>query len=107
MDWRERLARALWERHYPSSDPEPGEALCAFGADADAILSTIDAAGCAIAPVEPTKEMWNQAENASFFADAAYEAGDPETLKDAHNFPTARIWNGVVMYRAMIAARPK
>jgi len=50
MDWRERLARALWERHYPSSDPEPGEALCEFGADADAILATIDAAGCTIAP---------------------------------------------------------
>lgn len=50
MDWRERLARALWERHYPSSDPEPGEALCEFGADADAILSAIDAAGCTIAP---------------------------------------------------------
>ena len=48
MDWRERLARALWERNYPCSDPEPGEALWVYGDDADAILATIDAAGCEI-----------------------------------------------------------
>lgn len=57
-----------------------------------------------LVPREPTDNMWDQAENASMFAEDAYAKNDPATVEDAHNFPTHRIWNGVVMYRAMISA---
>jgi hypothetical protein len=59
-----------------------------------------------LARAEPTFDMWDQAENASMFAENAYAMKDRATLKDAHSFPTYRIWTGVVMYRAMLASQP-
>jgi hypothetical protein len=56
---------------------------------------------------DPTPHMWECAENASMMAECEYEAcksPDDPIHKDAHSFPTARIWQGVVMYRAMVEA---
>jgi len=77
--------------------------------DFDRVRAALSAAlkhGWKLVPVEPTFEMWDSAENESMTAEMALEANDEAARKDAFNFPTFRIWNGVVMYRAMIEAAP-
>ncbi|MEG3182648.1 hypothetical protein [Novilysobacter erysipheiresistens] len=39
-------------------------------------------------------------------AEVAYESGDTATRNDALSWPTLRIWQAVVAYRAMLAAAP-
>ena len=61
--------------------------------------------GWRLVPIEPTWEMWDQAENASMQCDWALE-GSIDMPEDARQFPTSRIWNLVCAYRAMVAAAP-
>ena len=60
--------------------------------------------GWKLVPVEPTAAMWDQAENASLLAEMALTDGKEPA--EAHDYPTQRVWNAVVCYRAMIAAAP-
>jgi hypothetical protein len=57
-----------------------------------------------LVPREPSADMWDAAENAMIEAEALYNAGDQDARSDAHGFPTMRIWQAVVGYRAMLAA---
>src|SRR5690606_22702341 len=63
-EWRERLARALWKvdrEDMPENSVihsiSPLDEGWGYLEQADAVLSSIDAAGCVIAPKEPTKEI--------------------------------------------------
>lgn len=62
--------------------------------------------GWVLVPCEPTFEMWNAAEDAMICADIDYQHKDAKIQKEAHSFPTMRIWQAVVGYRAMLAASP-
>jgi hypothetical protein len=59
-----------------------------------------------LVPREPSAGMWDSAENAMIESEWAYNAGEPDARSDAHGFPTMRIWQAVVGYRAMLAAAP-
>lgn len=79
---------------------------------AEAALQAIDAAslpippeGWKLVPIEPTVEMWDQAENASMECDWLIEA-KKERGHGAFEFPTMRIWQHVCAYRAMLQASP-
>lgn len=58
-------------------------------------------------PREPSAGMLDSAENAMIESEWAYNAGEPDARSDAHGFPTMRIWQAVVAYRAMLAAAPQ
>ena len=60
--------------------------------------------GWALVPVEPTFEMWDQAENAS----VDFETWDDATMRKngAFNWPTFRIAKIIHVWRAMLAAAP-
>lgn len=93
MDWRERLARALAKSVVWCADEE-WEDLGRASREmmlkhADAILSTIDAAGCAIAPKEATEEM-------ILAHPDLVVLGKDRNVEQIHD-----------AYSAMIAARPK
>ena len=57
-------------------------------------------------PREPSAGMLDSAENAMIESEWAYNAGELDARSDAHGFPTMRIWQAVVAYRAMLAAAP-
>ena len=59
-----------------------------------------------LVPREPSAGMLDSAENAMIESEWAYNAGEPDARSDAHGFPTMRIWQAVVAYRAMLAAAP-
>jgi hypothetical protein len=60
-----------------------------------------------LVPREPSAGMLDSAENAMIESEWAYNAGEPDARSDAHGFPTMRIWQAVVAYRAMLAAAPQ
>lgn len=62
--------------------------------------------GWVLVPREPSVGMWDSAETAMIESELAYNAGEPSARSDAHGFPTMRIWQAVVAYRAMLAAAP-
>lgn len=94
----------------------PADASRKLGHDfAHHIEERLGDAGYVIVPKEPTFQMWDQAENASVmsetdlqFAEAKRNDGkaldeyESDLLKEAFSFPTFRIWQLVVGYRAMI-----
>jgi hypothetical protein len=59
-----------------------------------------------LVPRVPSAGMLDSAENAMIESEWAYNAGEPDARSDAHGFPTMRIWQAVVAYRAMLAAAP-
>lgn len=60
--------------------------------------------GWKLVPIEPTTDMWDQAENAMVIADVDEACGDYQP--DAFEFPTKRIWLWVLGYRAAMKAAP-
>lgn len=54
---------------------------------------------------EPTTAMWDGAENVSMVAEMNLDRlpGQHPLVDDAFNFPTARIWLGVMFWRSMIS----
>ena len=59
-----------------------------------------------LVPRVPSAGMLDSAENAMIESEWAYNAGEPDARSDAHGFPTMRIWQAVVAYRAMLSAAP-
>lgn len=60
-----------------------------------------------LVPRNPTEAMLDSAESAMIESECAYNAGEHDARSDAHGFPTMRIWQAVVGYRAMLAAAPQ
>ena len=58
-------------------------------------------------PREPTAGMWDSAETAMIESELAYDVGKQDARSDAPGFPTMRIWQAVVAYRALLAAAPQ
>lgn len=83
----------------------------AYNAALDAAIASLSApqpeGEWVLVPREPSAGMWDSAENAMIEAECAYNEGNQDARSDAHSFPTMRIWQAVVGYRAMVAAAPQ
>ena len=102
IDECERIALAYAQCENPHVQTDRQQAVTKAFAKLRASLPAA-AQGWQLVPKEPTVHMFDQAENAMIFAESQYERGDKQ---DAHDFPTYRIWQAVVAYRAMLAAAP-